>query len=150
MAKVTSCCKQYNTPYSGIGSAYTFLEVRSLTIAVFQKLIPLTSVTINLVNSSTPYVYDPRTQTYGQPAFAQQLLKRFVDVNEALIKDMKVQGSYPFEERAINSASSLVDLISVGLEFQHQAPSVLNALMTELSQQTKYAPYPVTISCLTY
>lgn len=93
---------------------------------------------INLVNSSTPYAYDPRTQTYGQPAFAQQLLKRFVDVNEALIQGMKVQGTYPFEERTIDSASSLMDLINLGLEVQSQAPTVLNALLTELSQQTKY------------
>lgn len=95
-------------------------------------------------------MYDPRTQTYGQPAFAQQLLKRFVDVNAALIQDLKVAGAYPFEERSIDSSSSLMDLINLGLEVQHQAPTVLNALMTELSQQTKYAPYPVTISCLTY
>ncbi len=93
---------------------------------------------INLVNSSTPYVYDPRTQTYGQPAFAQQLLKRFADVNEALIKDMKVQGSYPFEERMIDSTSTLTDLINVGLEYSQQAPTVLNTLLSELAQQTKY------------
>ena len=95
-------------------------------------------------------MYDPRTQTYGQPAFAQQLLMRFVDVNAALIQDLKVAGAYPFEERSIDSSSSLMDLINLGLEVQHQAPTVLNALMTELSQQTKYAPCPVTISRLTY
>ena len=90
---------------------------------------------ISLVNSSTPYAYDPRTQTYGQPAFAQQLLKRFVDVNERLIKNLKVQGSYPFKETTIDSSSSLLDLITIGIESQESAPTVLSALFTELSKQ---------------
>ena len=95
-------------------------------------------IAITLVNSSTPYAYDARTQTYGQPAFAQQLLKRFIDVNEMLIKGLTVQGTYPFEDRTINSAYSLLDLINIGLETQQQAPTVLSVLLTELAQQTKY------------
>ncbi len=97
---------------------------------------------ISLVNSSTPYVYDPRTQTYGQPAFAQQLLKRFVDVNETLVQGLSVQGAYPFEERTIDNTSSLLDLIKFGIEAQHQAPTVLGVLFTELAQQTKCVLLP--------
>ncbi len=90
---------------------------------------------INLVNSSTPYAYDARTQTYGQPAFAQQLLRRFVDVNEKLIKNLRVQGSYPFKDVTIGSSSSLLDLINIGLESQESAPTILSVLFMELSKQ---------------
>ncbi|TFK92598.1 hypothetical protein K466DRAFT_480314 [Polyporus arcularius HHB13444] len=124
------------TGKSGCGKSYLLLQ--AVQYAVQKDWITLyIPRAINLVNSSTPYVYDPRTQTYGQPAFAQQLLKRFADVNEALIKDMKVQGSYPFEERMIDSTSTLTDLINVGLEYSQQAPTVLNTLLSELAQQTK-------------
>ncbi|KAI0718085.1 mitochondrial ribosomal death-associated protein 3-domain-containing protein [Cerioporus squamosus] len=120
----------------GCGKSYLLLQ--AVQYAVQKDWITLyIPRAINLVNSSTPYVYDPRTQTYGQPAFAQQLLKRFADVNEALIKDMKVQGSYPFEERTIDSTSALTDLINLGLEYSHQAPTVLSTLFAELAQQTK-------------
>lgn len=125
-------------PYRRSGSPCTFLEVSFTPVPPYD--VPLTAVpiAINLVNSSTPYVYDARTQTYGQPAYAQQLLKRFADVNEALIKNMKVQGSYPFEERTIGSTSTLTDLINIGLEFSHHAPTVLNTLLSELAKQTQY------------
>ena len=92
-------------------------------------------VGINLVNSSTPYVYDARTQTYGQPAFAQQLLRRFVDVNEKLIKNLRAQGSYSFKDATIGTSSSLLDLINIGLESQESSPTVLSVLFTELSKQ---------------
>ncbi|KAI0761832.1 mitochondrial ribosomal death-associated protein 3-domain-containing protein [Trametes elegans] len=93
---------------------------------------------ISLVNSSTSYVYDPRTQTYGQPAYAQQLLKRFVDVNGSLIRHLTLRSSYPFDERPVNSGEPLLNLINVGLEYQHQASTALSALFDELAKQTKY------------
>ncbi|KAI0741258.1 mitochondrial ribosomal death-associated protein 3-domain-containing protein [Daedaleopsis nitida] len=121
----------------GCGKSYVLLQAVQYSVQKewISFYIPRA---INLVNSSTPYTYDPRTQTYGQPAFAQQLLKRFVDVNEALIQGMKVQRTYPFEERTIDSTSSLMDLINLGLEVQQQAPTVINTLLTELSEQTKF------------
>ncbi|KAI0793800.1 mitochondrial ribosomal death-associated protein 3-domain-containing protein [Fomes fomentarius] len=125
------------TGKSGCGKSYLLLQVVQYCIQKewISLYIPRA---ISLVNSSTPYVYDPRTQTYGQPAFAQQLLKRFVDVNETLVQGLTVQGTYPFEERTIDSTSPLLDLIKFGIEVQHQAPTVLSVLFTELAQQTKY------------
>ncbi|RPD64029.1 hypothetical protein L226DRAFT_533343 [Lentinus tigrinus ALCF2SS1-7] len=125
------------TGKSGCGKSYLLLQ--AVQYAVQKEWITMyIPRAINLVNSSTSYVYDARTQTYGQPAFAQQLLKRFADVNEALIKGIKVQGSYPFEERTIGSTSTLTELINVGLEFSHHAPTVLSMLLTELAEQTKF------------
>ncbi|KAI0358308.1 hypothetical protein OH77DRAFT_1421633 [Trametes cingulata] len=121
----------------GCGKSYLLLQ--AVQYAIQKQWISLyIPRAINLVNSSTAYAYDPRTQTYGQPAFAQQLLKRFVDVNEALVRPLTVQESYPFDERSIGSGAPFLDLISVGLEYQHQAPTVLSALLDELAKQTQY------------
>ncbi|KAI0731064.1 mitochondrial ribosomal death-associated protein 3-domain-containing protein [Earliella scabrosa] len=125
------------TGRTGCGKSYLLLQ--AVQYCIQKEWISLyIPRAITLVNSSTPYAYDARTQTYGQPAFAQQLLKRFVDVNEMLIKGLTVQGTYPFEDRTINSAYSFLDLINIGLETQQQAPTVLSVLLTELAQQTKF------------
>ncbi|KAI0369803.1 hypothetical protein BV20DRAFT_967474 [Pilatotrama ljubarskyi] len=125
------------TGKSGCGKSHLLLQ--AVQYAIQKQWISLyIPRAINLVNSTTPYAYDPRTQTYGQPAFAQQLLKRFVDVNEALVRPLTIQDSYPFEERSIGSGAPFLDLIGVGLEYQHQAPTVLSALLDELAKQTKY------------
>ncbi|KAM5544215.1 hypothetical protein V8D89_001875 [Ganoderma adspersum] len=124
------------TGKSGCGKSY--LLVQAVQYAIQKDWITLYIPRgINLVNSSTPYVYDARTQTYGQPAFAQQLLRRFVDVNEKLIKNLRVQGSYPFKDAMIGSSSSLLDLINIGLESQEPAPTVLSVLFAELSKQNE-------------
>ncbi len=94
-------------------------------------------IAINLVNSSSSYAYDARTQTYGQPAFAQQLLKRFVDVNEAHVRSLATQAAYTFDDgREFSSGAQVMDLINLGLENQNQAPTVLTALLDELAKQT--------------
>lgn len=90
-----------------------------------------------MVNSSSSYAYDARTQTYGQPAFAQQLLRRFVDVNEAIVRSLATQAAYMFDEREFSSGAQLMDLINLGLENQNHAPAVLTALLDELAKQTK-------------
>ncbi|KAI0642367.1 mitochondrial ribosomal death-associated protein 3-domain-containing protein [Trametes meyenii] len=121
----------------GCGKSYLLLQ--AVQYGIQKEWISLyIPRAINLVNSSTPYSYDARTQTYGQPAYAQQLLKRFIDVNGSLTQSLTTQESYPFEERAIASDAPLVDLIDLGLEFQHQAPNVLSALLNELAKQKKY------------
>ncbi|KAI8985668.1 mitochondrial ribosomal death-associated protein 3-domain-containing protein [Trametes punicea] len=125
------------TGKSGCGKSYLMLQAVQYCLQKEWLTLYIPRAT-NLVNSSTAYAYDPRTQTYGQPAFAQQLLKRFADVNAALIQSLTVQGSYPFEERAIASGTPFSDLISIGDEFQHQAPTVLTVLLDELTKQTRY------------
>lgn len=58
-----------------------------------------------------------------------------MDVNERLIKDLRVQGSYPFKDATIGKSSTLPDLINIGLESQESAPTILSVLFTELSKQ---------------
>ncbi|KAI0664394.1 mitochondrial ribosomal death-associated protein 3-domain-containing protein [Cubamyces menziesii] len=125
------------TGQPGCGKSYLMLQ--AVQYAIQKEWLTLYIPRgINLVNSSTPYAYDARTQTYGQPAYAQQLLKRFADVNAALLQSLTVQSSYPFDEREVQNGAPIMDLINVGVEFQHQAPTVLNALFDELAKQTKY------------
>ncbi|KAH9849892.1 mitochondrial ribosomal death-associated protein 3-domain-containing protein [Lenzites betulinus] len=125
------------TGKSGCGKSY--LLVQAVQYSIQKQWISLyIPRAINLVNSSSAFAYDARTQTYNQPFFAQQLLKRFVDVNEALIQSLTVQGSYPLEDRAVSIGAPLADLINLGVELQHMAPVVLSALLDELATQTKY------------
>ncbi|KAL7280576.1 hypothetical protein ACG7TL_005510 [Trametes sanguinea] len=125
------------TGKAGSGKSYLMLQAVQYCIQK-QWLTLYIPRAISLVNSSTAYAYDARTQTYGQPAFAQQLLKRFADVNAALLQSLTVQNSYPLEERTVPTGAPLADLINVGAEFQNYAPTVLNAMLDELALQTKY------------
>ncbi|KAH9992708.1 mitochondrial ribosomal death-associated protein 3-domain-containing protein [Russula compacta] len=81
---------------------------------------------ISLVNSSTPYSYDLRTQTYLQPVFAQQTLERFrsdkIDLDDGL---------------SLPQGTPLLKLIDIGLKDQTFAPTVLAALLEALGKQTK-------------
>ncbi|KAI9062639.1 hypothetical protein FKP32DRAFT_1758798 [Trametes sanguinea] len=125
------------TGKAGSGKSYLMLQAVQYCIQK-QWLTLYIPRAISLVNSSTAYAYDARTQTYGQPAFAQQLLKRFADVNAALLQSLTVQNSYPLEDRTVPTGAPLADLINVGTEVQNYAPTVLNALLDELALQTKY------------
>lgn len=91
------------------------------------------------VDSSTTYTYDSRTRTYLQPKFSWQILHRFLDVNNALLQELKTTKEFPVERKEpLTAGSTLVDLINVGLQEGSLAPSVLSTLMTELSQQKTY------------
>ncbi|KAH7910195.1 mitochondrial ribosomal death-associated protein 3-domain-containing protein [Hygrophoropsis aurantiaca] len=91
---------------------------------------------INLVNSTTTYAYDMRTQTYLQPVFAFQTLQRFLTVNEAKLTSLFSQQEVELERRpALPVGTPLIDLINVGIRDQTLAPSVLSALLEELGRQ---------------
>lgn len=99
----------------------------------------LTSVcsAVNLVNSTTGYTYDLRTQTYIQPQFAYQTLQRALSVNNGILSSLNTLKKHSFEKRELPIGSPLTDLISLGLKDIPSAPAVLDALMAELGQQTK-------------
>ncbi|OBZ66880.1 28S ribosomal protein S29, mitochondrial [Grifola frondosa] len=93
---------------------------------------------INTVNSTTAYVYDPTTQTYHQPAFSQQLLKRFLSVNLTVLQAMVTQEASHIESRTVPARTPLPSMIQMGIDDSHLAPFVLSALMNELSRQSKH------------
>ncbi|EIW78848.1 hypothetical protein CONPUDRAFT_106866 [Coniophora puteana RWD-64-598 SS2] len=114
---------------------------------------------IDLVNSSTPYVYDARTQTYLQGAFALETLKRFARANAAKLNDLVTSTPVELEPRAVllaglqpqgqstNPAASegtvlppgtpITQLIEIGTREASVAPAVLDSLLEQLGQQTK-------------
>jgi small subunit ribosomal protein S29 len=90
------------------------------------------------VNSSTTYTYDMRTQTYAQPVFAFETLKRLLESNMRALKALKTEQSVAIERRAdVPAGTPLVDLIQLGLRDQAIAPTVLEAVLAELGLQTK-------------
>lgn len=102
-----------------------------------KPMLTLVLSAVNLVNSTTPHAYDLRTQTYLQPVFAFQTLQRLLSVNSATLATLQTQRKLMFEKREVPIGTSLTDLIGVGLKDPASAPVVLDALMTELEQQTK-------------
>lgn len=93
---------------------------------------------INLVNSSTPYSYDLCTQTYLQPIFAQQTLKRFRSVNEHALSSLVTGDKIDLEGGlSLPRGTPLLKLIDVGLKDQTSAPTVLTSLLEALGKQTK-------------
>lgn len=91
---------------------------------------------IDTVNSSTSYVYDPRTRTYLQPAYASQTLQNLLTVNLELLQKLKTLEDVPIEGRAtIPGGAPLTDLIAVGAKDQNSAPAILSALLEILGKQ---------------
>ena len=94
---------------------------------------------INLVNSSTAYSYDLRTQTYLQPVFAQQTLERFRSVNEHHLGSLVAEDKIDLEDGlSLPQGTPLLKLIDVGLKDRTSAPTVLAALLEALGKQTRF------------
>ncbi|KAF9650118.1 hypothetical protein BDM02DRAFT_3155015 [Thelephora ganbajun] len=126
------------TGSSGCGKSYTLIQGVEYA-AANNWLVFYFPYVINTVNSSTSYIYDPRTRTYLQPAYASQTLQNFVTVNSQLIQKLKVSDDVPIEGRAtIPKGAPLADLIAVGAKDQNSAPVVLSALLEILGKQTEY------------
>lgn len=92
---------------------------------------------INLVNSSTAYSYDLRTQTYLQPVFAQQTLERFRSVNEHALNSLVAEDKIELGGSSLPQGTPLLKLIDVGLKDRASAPAVLSALLEALGKQTR-------------
>ncbi|EPT03056.1 hypothetical protein FOMPIDRAFT_1022642, partial [Fomitopsis schrenkii] len=122
---------------SGCGKSYLLLQM--VEYATHSNWIVLyVSRGVKLVDSSSDYTYDARTQTYLQPEYSDQLLRRFLSVNEQLIRDLKTGEAHALEDGTVPAGTPLVNLVKAGAEKPGNAPLVLAALMNELSQQTQY------------
>ena len=89
------------------------------------------------MNSSTPYSYDLRTQTYLQPIFAQQTLERFRCVNEHALNSLVAEDKIELDGSSLPQGTPLFKLIDVGLKDRASAPAVLSALLEALGKQTR-------------
>ncbi|KAH9933487.1 mitochondrial ribosomal death-associated protein 3-domain-containing protein [Fomitopsis serialis] len=93
---------------------------------------------LHLVDSSKDYAYDARTRTYSQPAYSDQLLRRFLSVNERLIETLKTREHVSLEDAPVPAGSPLSELVKAGVQNPVNAPVVLAVLMDELSHQSTY------------
>lgn len=72
-----------------------------------------------------------------QPTFSDQILKRFLSVNQNVLEGLVTQKEIVLDRRVTLAAgTSLSNLINIGLKDHFMAVAVLSALMTEISKQT--------------
>jgi small subunit ribosomal protein S29 len=84
-------------------------------------------------------VYDPRTRTYLQPAYASQTLRDLLKVNLQLLQELSTPEDIPIEGRdTVPMGVPLTDLIAAGVKDQNSAPAVLSALLEILGKQKEY------------
>ena len=131
----------YKLPFTAwltIGSSFIFLEVWLW----IHQVISLYTESLHypkahkLIDSSTTYVYDHRTQTYLQPSFSNQLLQRILNVNKKILEKLTVSRDVPFEKRAaVPAGTPLIQLISIASTETHLAPSILSTVLEELGRQ---------------
>lgn len=92
---------------------------------------------VNLVNSTTPYTYDIRTQTFLQPEASYQILHRAKEVNGKVFKELQMQSALVADGgKSVPAGTTLYDLINLPREEVARAPLVLDTLMKELEAQT--------------
>ena len=93
---------------------------------------------ISILNSSTRYQYDLRTQTFQQNALAQQLLRRLASVNDKALQSIHLQDAIRIEKysRTFEIGTPLTQLIQAGVTGPSAASDVLNAVLEQLGRQT--------------
>lgn len=92
-----------------------------------------------MVDSSTAYVYDPRTQTYLQPNYSNQILQRAMKVNKKRFDSLKLTEEIVLERiRPIPAGTPLKDIMKVADTDHQHAPTILAALLKELGKQDKF------------
>ena len=95
---------------------------------------------VGTVNSTTPYAYDIRTQTYFQPAFTFQILQRMLTVNAEALSSVRLQQNLVLEKQEVPTGTSLADLIGIAISERSrtvaQSPLILETVMRTLEKQT--------------
>jgi small subunit ribosomal protein S29 len=120
--------------------------VLSIPRGHYLRLDDLESLTIylgiELVNCSTPYNYDPRTQTFLQPTLSATLLRQLKEANHPALETLTLTSPFSLEKApsgAPEVGSPLVQLIDYGIRETSVTSFVLEAVLAELASQTKYA-----------
>lgn len=91
------------------------------------------------MNSSTRYIYDPRTRTYLQPEFSSEVVSRFAQVNRKALGSLRMTKPFVYNRTVIPAGAPLTQLAEVPAKLDVvAAPAVLEALLGELQRQKKY------------
>ncbi|KAH8103887.1 mitochondrial ribosomal death-associated protein 3-domain-containing protein [Cristinia sonorae] len=127
------------TGSAGNGKSYLMLQAIAYakSIGYLVVYVPRAS---RLVDSSTAYVYDARTQTYAQPKYSSSLLSRILTVNDSSLQQLKLHKDFLADDGSVrlHKGSPLVDLIDLGVRDASVAHVVLSAVFEELAKQTQF------------
>jgi small subunit ribosomal protein S29 len=126
------------TGASGCGKSYLLLQAVNYC-AANDWIVLYVPRAIQWVNSSTPYSYDTRSQTFHQPALASTILEQFTKFNEGFLTSLKTHAEHVFDKnKKAELGTSLDQLAALGVKDASIAPRVLEALFNELGQQKKH------------
>ena len=131
----------YIPPAGRSGCGKSFLLLQAVQHCASQNWIVIyIPRTVGTVNSTTPYTYDIRTQTYLQPAFAFQTLLRMLTVNTDALNAIKLKENLVLEKQVVPAKTSLADLIGIAISERSrtvaQSPLILETVMRTLENQT--------------
>jgi small subunit ribosomal protein S29 len=125
---------------SGCGKSFLLLQVVQ-HCASAEWIVIYIPRAVSLVNSTTSYVYDIRTQTYLQPAFALQILQRMLKVNTEVLDSVPLHEDLVLEKLSFLAGDSLSNVILAATKAKNrrvaQSPLVLEAVMRTLEKQTR-------------
>ncbi|PPR04706.1 hypothetical protein CVT24_011828 [Panaeolus cyanescens] len=141
------------TGKAGTGKSYLLFQAIE-HCAKNEWLVVYIPRAINLVNNTSPYTYDIRTQTYLQPAYSFQTLQRMLTANAELLSKIPLvedivldaDGSKRAAEgnRVIKKGTPLSQVIEVIIKEREKsrnvaaAPIFLEAVMKTLERQKQY------------
>ncbi|KAF6759514.1 mitochondrial carrier protein [Ephemerocybe angulata] len=94
----------------------------------------------SLVNSTTTFAYDLRTQTYLQPHASYRTLDKLLKANSALFAKLPMKKALVTEKLNVPAGTTLADLVQIALKDRSAGNSavVLDALTSELQAQTQF------------
>ncbi|KAJ3905135.1 mitochondrial ribosomal death-associated protein 3-domain-containing protein [Lentinula edodes] len=120
---------------SGCGKSFLLLQFVQYCLAKgwIVIYIPRAKAT---VNSTTTHMYDLRTETYLQPNYAEQTLRR-IELNSANSETLTLQEGLNYDRRSFSSGTTLAQLASAGSKDAVISSVVLETLLNELSRQSK-------------
>ncbi|PVG04498.1 hypothetical protein CPB86DRAFT_868449 [Serendipita vermifera] len=128
------------TGASGSGKSYLLLQALSYCIAKEWITLYIPRA-IDLINCTTPYNHDPRTQTFLQPVLSAALLRQLRDTEHPGLDKLKISSAFPMENSPGSVppvGSSLGQIMDYGIREVSVAPFVLEFVLAELATQKEY------------
>lgn len=99
---------------------------------------------INLINSSSPFVYNQASQTFHQPALSSKLLASILSANKTVLSNMKLEKDVVIQSTAASGGQTsfaaedgLDKLVAAGAKNEAMSVSALETVFEVLGAQTE-------------